>query len=205
MSIRINKGTSLINQGPGDYGTYTLADKINLYEIQRTNNFEFVISDLAGLLKSGFAESDSGVIRTPVNSQEIIRLSVVSSTVPSFSQRPIEVKRGNSILKYAGTPEFSSGTLVINDFVGIDTIEILQAWQNQSYNVRTEKVGLAIHYKKNCTLNEYSPDYQLVRSMTIYGCWIGDLTQDDFNNETNNKHTIRATIHYDKAIPNANR
>lgn len=196
--IRIN-GTdynSTINDSstPGTpIGTYHLANNPNIYEIQRTNNFEFVVSDIDGILRAGTTNS------TYANAQEVIRMSVVSCPIPHFNQGVISVQRGNTILKYAGVPTFDAGTLVLNDYIGADTAGVLEAWQNLSYNVTTEKVGLASDYKKDCYLIEYSPDYQPVRRWIMRGCWVSGLQEDDMNNENNNKKTIRATIQYDRA------
>ena len=196
--IRINGNdyNSTINDSstPGTpIGTYHLANNPNIYEIQRTNNFEFVVSDIDGILRAG---SESA---TYANAQEVIRMSVVSCPIPHFSQNAIEVKRGNTTLKYAGVPTFQAGTIVLNDYIGADTAGVLEAWQNLSYNVRTEKVGLASDYKKDCYLIEYSPDYQPVRRLIMRGCWVSGLSEDEMNNENNSKKTVRATIEYDRA------
>ena len=196
--IRINGNdyNSTINDSstPGTpIGTYHLANNPNIYEIQRTNNFEFVVSDIDGILRAG---SESA---TYANAQEVIRMSVVSCPIPHFSQNVIDVKRGNTTLKYAGVPTFQAGTIVLNDYIGADTAGVLEAWQNLSYNVRTEKVGLASDYKKDCYLIEYSPDYQPVRRWIMRGCWVSGLSEDEMNNENNSKKTVRATIEYDRA------
>ena len=196
--IRINgvDYNSTINDGstPGTpIGTYHLANNPNIYEIQRTNNFEFVVSDIDGILRAGSLTS------TYANAQEVIRMSVVSCPIPHFSQNAIEVKRGNTTLKYAGVPTFQAGQLTLNDYIGADTAGVLEAWQNLSYNVKTEKVGLASDYKKDCYLIEYSPDYQPVRRWIMRGCWVSGLQEDDMNNESNQKKTVRATIEYDRA------
>ena len=73
------------------------------------------------------------------------------------------------------------------------------AWQNLSYNVVTEKVGLVEDYKKDCYLMEYSPDQQLVRKWRLYGCWISSISEGDYDSESNDKKLITATIEYDKA------
>lgn len=200
MAIRIN-GTdrqSTINQPSSTpIGTYHLADNTNLYEIQRTNNFEFIVTDIDGIRKAGMIGGErNGTIG---NAQEIIRMSVVTSSIPHFSQQPIEVKRGNSTMKFAGVPQFKSGTIKVNDFIGAATKEVLMAWQNLSYNVVTEKVGLASDYKKDCYLVEYTPDYQKVRQWKMHGCWISELSEDDYNNESNDKKQITCTFEYDRA------
>lgn len=186
--------------GNGDgtqVGTYHLADNPQLYEIQRSNNFELIVTGLENLRRPGTVGDESTAVIK--NAQEVIRLSVASSFVPSFSQQSIEIRRGNSSFKYAGVPTFSGGQVVVNDYIGADTLGCLNAWQALSYNVYTEKVGLASDYKKECTLIEYSPDYQVVRKFNLHGCWISSLTQSDFNSDGNDKHQITMTIEIDRA------
>ena len=57
-------------------------------------------------------------------------------------------------------------------------------------------------YKKNCTLIEYTQDYEQVRSWTLYGCWISGLDEDGFDRENDGKRAITATIEYDRAVMN---
>lgn len=214
MSVTIKNGiTPDIKQGitgiasttpdsiaPGThFGTYHLAANPNMFEPQRENNFEFVVTDIDGIVRAGMQGNESDSIKRIKNAQEIISLSVVSTSVPHFSQNAIEVKRGNSTLKFAGTPTFDTGSLVVNDWIGADTKSILQAWQNLSYNVRTEKVGLVSEYKKDCYLIEYSPDGQVVRQWRMHGCWISRLSEGEYNAEGNGKKQISAEIQYDRA------
>jgi len=184
------------------FGTYHLADNPQLYEPARTNNFEFVVTDIDDLLYAGTDSATATEADHITNGQEVLRVSVVSSTVPHFSLSKIEVKRGNNTVKFAGTPTFDDGTLVLNDYIGARTKSVLLAWQALAYDVRTEKVHRATNYKKDCTLVEYSPDYdEVIRTWTLKGCWISSLSEGEFSNETNDKKTVTATIVYDKAIP----
>ena len=172
-------------------------DNYNLYEIQRSNNFEFVVTGLGQLWKAGYL----GVEADPTinNAEEVIRLSVAQCPIPHFSQGVITIQRGNNSLKYAGVPSFSNGQIVLHDFIGLSTKEVLMAWQNLSYNQQTEKVGWASDYKKEASLIEYSPDYQIVRKWKIHGCWIRGISEDNYNSEGNDKHSITITIEYDSA------
>lgn len=180
------------------FGSYHLANNTtDLYEIQRSNNFEFVITNLSELLRAGEIEGVGGTIS---NVAEVLRMSVVSAAVPTFTQEPIIIRRGNSVMKAAGVPTFNEGSLVINDYIGADGKSALMAWQNLSYNVRTEKVGRMKDYKKDCYLLEYTPDYQLVRQWLLKGCWISGLSMGEFNQEQGEKRTITATIQYDTAF-----
>lgn len=180
-------------------GTYHLADNPQLFEIQRQNNFEFIVTDIDGIIRAGAlgTESNSKI----KNAQEMLRLSVTKAFVPHFTQEVINIKRGNSTLKYAGVPSFSEGSLDFHDFIGADVKSILQAWQNLSYNVRTERVGSldVTNYKKDCYLIEYTPDYRKVRTWRLYGCWISALSEDDYTADSGEKHMIHCTIQYDRA------
>lgn len=174
-------------------GTYYLTDNPKYYEIQRSNNFVFYVSGLSkklSIANNKYAQD---------NADDIIKISVNKATVPHFTQSAIQVKRGNNTMKFAGAPEFGSGSIDLNDYIGAGTKDVLLAWQNKSYDVRTEKVGLASDYKKDAYLLEYTPDYQLVRTWKLMGCWISGLSEGEYSHESAEKHTISATIEYDKA------
>lgn len=141
---------------------YHLADNPKLFEPQRSNNFDFIVTDIDNIIRSDARDTDTN--KTIPNAQNILHFGVVSSSLPMFTQEVITVNYGNSVMKAAGKPTFSDGTLVVNDYIGADTKSVLMAWQNLSYNVRTDKVGRMADYKKNCYLQEYTPDWQLIRT-----------------------------------------
>lgn len=173
--------------------TYYLTDDPTHYEIQRNNNFVFYVTGLNAKLRivqNEYAQK---------NAEDVLKVSVESSSVPHFKQSALSLKRGNSTMKFAGVPEFDSHTLKLDDFIGAGTSDVLNAWQQLSYNVRTEKVGLASDYKIDAYLLEYTPDYQLVRTIKMMGCWVSGISEDDFDHNSNNKHSMTATIEYDKA------
>lgn len=203
MSVIINgtdRPTTINTPSTIPHGTYHMADNPAMYEPQRTNNFEFMVTGLGNsILKAGFNENDNNAYLS--NPEAVIRLSVKSTSIPHFSQSTIEIKRGNTTLKYAGVPTFDAGQLVINDYIGTDAKMALMAWQNQSYNVVTEKVGLAKDYKHDCYLLEYTPDFQLVRTWKLYGCWISGLSESTYDVDSNGVNQVTATIQYDKAMP----
>lgn len=201
MSIRINgvDRNSTINElSEVAHGTYHLADNPNLYEIQRTNSFEFEVPDLNGILRAGMIGNEENAFID--NASEVLRMSVSQCPIPHFTQNAVEVRRGNNVIKYAGTPSFSAGTLTLNDYIGADTKSVLMAWQNLSYNVRTEKVGIQSDYKKECFLVEYTPDWQEVRRWRLIGCWVSGISEDNYSSDDDGKHNISATIEYDKAM-----
>lgn len=177
------------------HGAYYLAQAPEYYEVQRSNTFEFCVYGLNNITQAPGANNPYAV----ENAEEVIRLSIQSAFVPHFKQNPIEVKRGNSSVKFADTPSFDSGSIKLNDYIGAGTLEALMAWQNKSYNVETEKVGLNNDYKRDATLTEYTPTFQPVRQWHLYGCWISGITEDEFNYESSGKRAISAEIQYDYA------
>lgn len=180
-------------------GSYHLADFPSLYEVQRNNNFEFFVDGIDNLTKAGSNGTETN--RTVQNGGETLRLSNVTAFIPHFSQEPLSIRRGNSVMKAAGIPTFEAGNVSFNDYIGADTKAALMAWQALSYNVVSERVGVMSSYKKRATLIEYSPDYKKVREWTLYGCWVSKITEDDYDQESGDKHKISATIEFDKAIP----
>ena len=184
-------------------GAYHLSDNPTLYEPARSNTFEFIVPFSTQLSKAfvraGYNGTESNANLDKALSEEYLRLSVVSATVPTFTQEAITIRRGNSVMKAAGLPNFKDGQLVINDFIGADGKSILMAWQNLSYNVKTEKVGRMADYKIDCSLIEFTPDYEPINTWTLKGCWISGLDMPDFSQEDGGKRQVTATIQYDAA------
>ena len=100
--------------------------------IRRNNNFEFIVTGINDLLKAGATgrETSSKIS----NGEEVFRISVESASIPHFTQTPLETRRGNSVMKFAGTPSCDGGVNTFNDYIGADTKAVLMAWQNLSYN-----------------------------------------------------------------------
>ena len=182
-------------------GTYHLGENPQLYSPQRANNYEFIVTDIDGILRPGAVAGDTNASFR--NAQEVLRVSVSNAFVPHFTQEVVEIKRGNSTIKFAGVPTFDGGDLQFHDFIGANTKEILMAWQNLSYNVYTEKVGsLDVpeqNYKKTAYLIEYTPDYRKVRQWVLYGCWVSSLSEDNYDNYSGDRKMVSCTISYDYA------
>lgn len=178
-----------------NFGMYHVASNQKLYEPQRSTDFEFVVTNLDGITKVG----PDGSVTIP-NAQEIVRFAVAQASVPHFDIEALVDQRGNSRLKYAGTPTFQDGSLVLYDWIGSDTNGILMSWQHMAYDVYTDKVGLLEDYKKDCYLIEYSPDRQIVRQWIMYGCWVSGISEEPFSHSENQtSRKLTATIQYDLA------
>lgn len=177
----------------GNIGSYHLADNPAIYEPARSNTFEFVVTGLNNIARVDDADE---VI---TNAEDVLRYSVAETSIPHFSLSTLEIRRGNSVMKFAGVPSFNAGNLVINDYIGADGKSALMAWQGKAYNVRTEKVGKLADYKKQCWLIEYDPAFNFVRQWRLEGCWISAISESPFNMEASEVRKITATVEYDKA------
>lgn len=174
------------------------------YEAARTGFFSLIVDDIDNIVSAAFSGDprDAAASDKIARAQEVLKLNVISAPVPHFSLKAEEFRRGNDVVKFAGVPTYKEGSIKVDDIVGVDTKSILMAWQALAYNVYTRKGGRMKDYKKNCTLVEYTQDFEQVRSWTLYGCWISDLDEDEFNKESDGKRQITAKIEYDRAEMN---
>lgn len=183
-----------------NWGSYHISANPENYDIARSNFFTFIVEDLGDLVRSDFnleEPEDSDIIK---NGQEVIKLSVDKSSIPHFAITPIEIRRMNSVIKYAGLPTFDAGTLSAQDYVGLDTKSVLMAWQALAYDVINDVGGRAENYKKNCTLVEYTQDRKEIRHWDLIGCWISDINEDDMDVAADGDRKISCTLIYDRAI-----
>lgn len=182
--------------------TYHLSTGIErTWQPGKGNFFEFVVEGLGDLLKPGVEEElaeDSDYI---TNGQEVIRLTVHETSIPHFELATLSIRRGNSVVKYAGVPTFNDGSLVCTDMIGAQSKAVLEAWQNLAYNVVTDKGGRAVNYKHNATLIEYTADHVRVRSWKLIGVWVSNISEEAYNVETDDIRRVTCTIQYDRAIP----
>lgn len=188
-----------INDGLSTYHLSTGTHRV--YQPGKGNFFEFIVEDLDNLLKPGVEKDLATTSDYILNGQEVIRLTVNKAPVPHFELEDISIRKGNSVVHYAGTPTFSDGTLEVDDMIGANSKAVLEAWQNLCYDVMTDQGGRAINYKKNATLIEYTSDHVRVRSWKLVGCWIKNISEDDYDKESDGLRRVQATIVYDRAIP----
>ena len=179
-----------------------ISTNIANYEAARTGFFSLIVDDLDNIIKSTYTGDHANAPASDkINkAQEILKLNVLTAEVPHFELNTLEYRRGNEVVKFAGVPTFSSGSVKVDDVVGLDTKAILMAWQALAYNVHTGKGGRMADYKRKAVLIEYDQTYTQVRSWDLYGCWIKTLSEDAFDKENDGKRAITATIEYDKAI-----
>lgn len=174
------------------------------YEAARTGFFSLIVDDIDNIVKASYSGDRGAAAESDkiARAQETLKLNVVKAPVPHFSLKSEQYRRGNDVVKFAGVPDFTVGSIVVDDVVGLDTKSILMAWQSLAYNVYTRKGGRMKDYKKNATLIEYTQDFEQIRSWTLYGCWISSITEGDFDKENDGKRQITAKLEYDRAEMN---
>jgi hypothetical protein len=182
-------------------GAQHICANLASYEAARSGFFTFIVDDIDNIIRADYAgdPTEAGPNDRIAHAQEYLKLNVISFPVPHNSLEVLQYRRGNEQCKFAGVPTYEAGQLVVDDVVGLDTKSILLAWKELAYNSHTRKGGRMANYKKTCTLCEYTQDYELIRTWTLYGCWISELSEDAFNKESDGKRQITATIQYDRA------
>lgn len=183
--------------------SYNLAN----YEAARSAFFTLVVdfripgTETVNLLKPDYTGHPAQATENDYikEAQEGLRLNVTKAPVPHFSLGTDEFRRGNDTVKFATVPTWDSGSIEVDDVVGIRTKDILMSWQYLAYNPNTRLGGRMRDYKKTCTLCEYTQDYELVRTWTLEGCFITKLSEGEFDRENDGKRKITVDISYDRA------
>lgn len=189
------------------------------WEPQRTNNFELIIEGLDTLVTADYKSGDipngtesldsmdnitptknDGVLYPP-NAAERIMLSVDSFTAPSIEIAQITTQYGNNSIKWAGKPEFPNSSIVVNDYIGIQVEKILAAWFRCAYDFKSEKIGLARHYKKTGYLAEYDPKGGTARVWRLDGLWLASFNLGEWSQDGNAQRKLNATLVYDRVVP----
>ena len=179
-------------------GAYHFSDSRDkyMYEPMRNNTFLFTVPNI-GDLTQPYDNAGSDVIKG-TDAEEYLTLSVMKAPIPTYSIAPIEIRRGNSVMKAAGLPTFNQGELTVRDFIGADCLSVLQAWQKLAYDPETQLVGNMADYKRDCYLTQYNVDYsEVVHRWLLKGCWISALSQNPVDVESGDARTVTATIQFD--------
>lgn len=172
------------------------------YEAARSGFFSLIVDDLDNIVRASYSGDPRAAAASDKipRAQEILKLNVIGFKPPHFKLAQHKFRRGNDVVQFAGVPDFDDSlSLKVDDIVGVDTKSILMAWQALAYNVYTRKGGRMKDYKKNCTLIEYTQDFEQVRSWTLYGCWISGIDDSDFDKENDGPRKLTATLVYDRA------
>lgn len=157
-----------------------MLDAAKILEPMRNNNFEVTIPSL--------------------QNGDNVTLSVASYSAPQINVSTIQVSYANSKVKFAGLPEFPDSTIVLNDYISMDTQDTIMAWHDIVYDPLTDEIGYAKDYKKDGILTEYTAKGDFVRQWILQGCWPSQISLGDFNQEGGAVRQITVTLTYDKIM-----
>lgn len=184
-------------------GAYHIATNAVEYNPQRKNNFSLVVQGLTNLARLGSIDPSLGTLGEEdiiANGQEQLILALRSTDVPTVTQNPIEINRGNSTIKFAGKPSFNTLNMEFYDYIGSDVKDTLLAWQHLSYNRDYDYTGNAASYKKDCQLLQLTPKGEIVRYWDIKGAWLQTVEPGNFSMDSGDEaQTVSATLCYDWA------
>lgn len=160
------------------------------YDVQRTNNFEFVLSGLGNITKNA-------------NHAESIKLAVDGAFLPAEDSSVQELAYSNTSVKVAGTTTYGSGTLTLKDLISekSNIEDIVRLWRKAVYDPDTDKVGLAFNYKIDARVVQYAPDGTMERTWKLMGCWPTSVDYGQLQYGSGGAaKTISVGIAYDKAV-----
>lgn len=170
----------MANRNSYKYLGASMLDAAKILEPMRNNNFEVTIPSL-----------ENG---------DNVTLSVASYSAPQINVSTIQVSYANSKVKFAGLPEFPDSTIVLNDYISMDTQDTIMAWHDIVYDPLTDEIGYAKDYKKDGILTEYTAKGDFVRQWILQGCWPSQISLGDFNQEGGSVRQITVTLTYDKIM-----
>lgn len=186
-----------------DLSAAHISASLENYEAARSGFFIFqpasATDPVLQLIADKVKEYDTNSTLTAEKVQEILRLNITESAAPSFSLELLQYRRGNEVVKFAGVPTFSDGSIKIDDIIGVDTKSIIHAWKELAYDLKTYTGGRMYEYKMDCNLTEYTQDYRPVRTWLLKGCFVQQVNEQGFSKESDGKRAMDCTIPYDRA------
>jgi hypothetical protein len=130
---------------------------------------------------------------------ELIRLSCMSSQLPTENNEIVVVPMGNSEAKYAGKGHFEDIPLTVRDFVDRKVRDALLAWRRQVWNPEDGSISLPSVYKRNVDLIIQSQDGSIIRTATIKGAWPSSMNPGTLDHGSSEPVLIEMTLTYDWA------
>ena len=183
-------------------GARHIAENLSLYEPLRVPHFEFQVVFEQGelLLPTAEPEEDDNEFIDPNLASDILRLTIENAPVPSYTTNSIQVWHGNVQTHFAGKPSYNSPlSMTVKEYIGRSSRQILRAWQNLVFNIKTQEMGLKASYAKTGYLIEYAPDWTPVTVYKLYNCYPENVTVAEGNQESDadmKKNTISLVYDY---------
>ena len=153
------------------------------WEPQRQTNFQLNIFGLPG------------------QGTEMVMLSLVNFSLPTVTNEVINIKHGNTDVKFAGTTQWQgSNQLTVIDYVTTDISKMISDWRELVYRPSDDAIGWAANYKKQGEVVQVGPDGTFQRTWKYEGIWPNEVNYGELNHEsTTDVNRIEIQIQYDRA------
>lgn len=180
------------------------------YEPQRLYNFELQIVGLdqlytadnagTGAYEGSDASSNAEYVRFASASERIL-VACSSFSVPDTSVGLIEIPHYNNVTKYAGKTSFGNATLVIEQFLGSFTEQIMTTWARCVYDPRTQNIGYKNDYAKDMFVIQYDSKGGTPRVWKMENAWPRTLPGAQWAYDAEGRRQMSYTIECDRCIP----
>jgi hypothetical protein len=156
-----------------------IAAEAGTFEPQRQNNFKLEIP-------------------LPGTDKDYISMALHGFTLPQQTNEVVEVEFQNETRKVAGKATVEEGTMILKDFVDVDTLGAVLRWRKQVYDPQTGNIGRASDYKKTGYVILTGPDGEDERVAKLIGVWPSADPSFDMNMEGSDKILLEVPIQIDK-------
>ena len=193
---------SFANKGALYKGTNHMGRKI-AFEPQRLYNFELQIVGLDTLYTADNpgtgAYTDEGIHFG--SAAERILVACSSFSVPDTTFGMIEIPHYNNTTKYAGKVEFGDASLVVEQYLGAFTEQIMTTWARCVYDPRTQNIGYKADYAKDMFILEYDSKGGTPRVWKMENAWPNVLPGADWDYSSTDRRQMTYTIKCDRCVP----
>lgn len=197
--------------------TAELFTDLRKYQPAKGNFFTLQILGVGDLVKASYDYSKNpteddyigGTNREALNT-EAFMITCTKATTPKCTIAKNEIRRGNEVIKHAGVPTWEDITVECIDYVDLPIKDILYALKAQGYYTGAKAGGRAFDnelsdgtkvkgYKHEYILTQYTADREFVCQYKIYGGWIPEINEQDYDVENDDIRRLSFTLTYDYA------
>lgn len=113
----------------------------------------------------------------------------------------IEIPHYNNTTKYAGKVEFGDASLVVEQYLGAFTEQIMTTWARCVYDPKTQNIGFKADYAKDMYVIEYDAKGGTPRVWKMENAWPNVLPGADWDYSSTDRRQMTYTIKCDRCIP----
>lgn len=125
-----------------------------------------------------------------------------SFPIPTINVAEEEIAWGNQSMYVAGKATVDGGSVVFNDYLSVDTENILYQWFKKVYDTETGVRGRQADYKKTAIVQILDGTMENdARSWKIEGIWPQSFESGELSYDDATKRQVTMTLKFDNAYP----